>query len=157
MMKGKQLRLVPVAIAALTVVLAPRVFAQAGMGQNMRMPRYDTSTTVTIHGTIQEVREGMMQRGSMGMMGTGRMGSMGGLHLVVKTKKETVTVLAGPASYAKDKGFTFAKGDKVEISGSRVTYNDAEAIIAREIKKGGKTLVLRNANGVPEWSRGRRQ
>jgi len=127
------------------------------MGRNMRMPRYDTSTVATIRGTVQEVHEEMMRTGGTGRMGAMGMGSMGGLHLTVKTKKETVTVLAGPADFAKDKGFSFAKGDRVEVTGSRVTYNDAKAIIAREIKKGGKTLVLRNKSGVPKWSMGRRQ
>jgi hypothetical protein len=31
-----------------------------------------------------------------------------------------------------------------------------EVVFAREITKDGKTLVLRNAQGVPEWSGGRR-
>lgn len=163
-MKTRQVTIGQAIIAILAMLAAPAVFAQGGMGRNMRMPRYDTSTVTTIKGVIQEVQEGRMRPGGMARMGgmgqmgnMGRMGSMGGLHLVVKTEKETVTVLAGPASFAKDKGFSFAKGDQVEVTGSRVTYNDAEAIIAREIKKGGKTLVLRNKDGIPKWSRGPRQ
>lgn len=166
-MKTRQVTIGQALIVTLAMLAAPAAFAQTGMGgmsRNMRMPRYDTSTVVTIHGTVQEVQEdrmrpgGMERMGAMGQMGNmGRMGSIGGLHLVVKTGKETVTVLAGPASFAKDKGFSFTKGDKVEVTGSRVTYNDAEAIIAREIRKGGKTLVLRNEDGVPKWSRGPRR
>jgi hypothetical protein len=151
-MKTRQVMIGQTVIAILAVLAAPAAFAQGGMGRNMRMPRYDTSTVVTIQGTIQEVQEGTMQPGAMG-----RMSRMGGLHLTVKAEKETVTVLAGPASFAKDKGFSFAKDDKVEVTGSRVTYNGTKAIIAREIKKGGKTLVLRNEDGVPKWSRGPRQ
>ncbi len=151
-MKMRQITIGQAVIAILAVLAAPAAFAQGGMGRNMRMPRYNTSTVVTIQGTIQEVQEGTVQPGAMG-----RMSGMGGLHLVVKTGKETVTVLAGPASFAKDKGFAFAKDDKVEVTGSRVTYNEKEAIIAREIKKSGKTLVLRNEDGVPKWSRGPRQ
>ena len=37
------------------------------------------------------------------------------------------------------------------IRGSRVKIDGEEAIIAREIKKGDKTLVLRDENGVPMW------
>lgn len=161
-MKTRQATLGQAILAILAMLAAPAALAQGGMGRNMRMPRYDTSTVTTVRGTIQEVHEEMMRRGGMGRMSTtGRMGamrtgSMGGLHLVLKTKKETVTVLAGPARFAKDQGFSFAKGDKVEVTGSRVMYNEAKAIIAREIKKGGKTLVLRNKNGVPKWSMGRR-
>ena len=93
-----------------------------------------------------------MQSGQMGQMqGMGHMG----LHLVLKTDKETLTVLVGPSSFVKEKNFTFAKGDQVEVTGSKVKYNDTDAVIARAIKKGDKTLTLRDEKGVPEWSKGR--
>lgn len=157
-MKSSRNILGQAALAILTAFVVPAALAQGGMGQgmgrNMRMPRYDTSTVVTIKGTVQEVLEATMRSGRMS-----RMSSMGhtGLHLIVKTDKETATVLAGPSWFAKDKGFSFAKDDKVEVTGSRVKYNGTEAIIAREIKKDGKTLTLRNENGVPKWSRGPRK
>jgi hypothetical protein len=31
-----------------------------------------------------------------------------------------------------------------------------DALIARDVKKDSKTLVLRDANGIPKWSLGRR-
>jgi hypothetical protein len=34
---------------------------------------------------------------------------------------------------------------------------DKEALLGREITKDGKTLVLRNAQGIPQWSRGPRR
>jgi hypothetical protein len=151
-MKTRQVTISQAVIAILAILAAPAAFAQGGMGRTMHMPGYDKSTVVTIQGTVQDVQEGTMQPGAMG-----RMSGMGGLHLTVKTEEGTVTVLAGPASFAKDKGFSFAKDDKVEVIGSRVKYNGAEAIIAREIKKGGKTLVLRNEDGIPKWSKGPRQ
>ena len=53
-------------------------------------------------------------------------------------------------------GFTFAKGDQIEVVGSRVKFGDADVLLAREVQKDGKTLVLRDANGIPKWSRARR-
>jgi hypothetical protein len=38
-----------------------------------------------------------------------------------------------------------------------VKIEGADALIAREVKKGGKTLTLRDAQGVPAWSGGRRR
>lgn len=142
-------------ITPVVLFLAPATFAQTGMGggmgQGMHMPKYDPSTVVTMKGTVEEVQEGMMHFGQMGQMqGMGHMG----LHLILKTGKESLTVLVGPAGFVKDKGFTFAKGDQIEVTGSRVKYNDTDAVIAREIKKGDKTLTLRDEKGVPEWSRG---
>lgn len=156
-MKSSRNTLGQIVIAILTAFVVPAALAQGGMGQSMgqstRMPRYDTSTVVTINGTVQEVQEATMRSGKMG-----RMSSMGyaGLHLIVKTGKETSTVLAGPSWFTKDKGFSFSKGDEVKVTGSRVKYDGTEAIIAREIKKGGKTLTLRNEKGVPKWSRSAR-
>jgi hypothetical protein len=53
-------------------------------------------------------------------------------------------------------GFSFAKGDQIEVLGSRVRVGATDALLAREVQKDGKTLVLRDANGIPKWSRGRR-
>jgi hypothetical protein len=61
----------------------------------------------------------------------------------------------GPAAFVKKEGMTFAKGDAITVTGSKVPYDSAEAILAREVKKGEKTLVLRNQKGVPLRSRGR--
>lgn len=92
-----------------------------------------------------------MQSGQMGQMkGMEHMG----MHLVVKTESETLTVLIGPSSFVKEKNFTFAKGDQIEVTGSKVKYDDKDAVIARDIKKGDKTLTLRNEKGIPEWSMG---
>jgi hypothetical protein len=145
-----------------TLLAAPVVLAQMGSGQARQMPKYDPATEVTVKGTIEEVEEGMMQPGHMQQMGsmgqTGHMGQMGhmGLHLVLKTESASYTVLVGPAQYVKDKGFTFAKGDTIQVTGSKVKYGDGEALIAREITKGDKVLTLRNQQGIPAWSRGPR-
>ena len=81
---------------------------------------------------------------------------MGGTHLVVKTDKEAVAVHVGPTAYLADKGITLAKGDRLEILGSRVTVDKEAVLIARQIKKGDKTWTLRDASGRPLWSgRGR--
>jgi hypothetical protein len=77
--------------------------------------------------------------------------------LKVKTEKETVEVHLGPTSFLKEKGLVFTKGDPTELIGSRVKYEGADVVVARQVKKDGKTLELRNAKGIPTWSRGRRR
>ena len=153
-------------MAAFTVVLATSLaVAQmgAGQGQGMtmgqgqgmgrNMPMYDTSTVMTVKGTVEEVQQNAMQSGQMGQMN--RMNHMG-THLILKGDNATYTVLVGPSSYVKDQGFAFSKGDQIEVTGAKVKYNDTEALIAREIKKGDKVLTLRNEKGIPEWSMGRK-
>jgi len=77
-----------------------------------------------------------------------------GTHLMLKTASETMEVHVGPSAYIAQQHFAFAKGDAVELVGSKVTIGNKPALIAREIKKDGKTLVLRNPQGIPLWSRG---
>ena len=78
-----------------------------------------------------------------------------GVHLIVKSDEETLSVRLGPEWYMKDQGFTINPDDKVEIKGHRISDRGEQAIIAAEIKKGDKVLKLRDENGLPFWS-GRR-
>jgi hypothetical protein len=75
-------------------------------------------------------------------------------HLSLKTDKETIDVHVGPSWFLTQNTTGFAKGDQVEVTGSRVKFGDKDALIAREIKKGDETLTLRNAQGFPVWSGG---
>jgi len=105
----------------------------------MKMTRYEVSTEATITGTVEDVLQ--PQRGRM--MGT---------HLVVKTSAETIEVHVGPSNFVSGKGFTFAKGDSVQVVGSKVTIEGKEALIAREVTRDGKTLTLRDETGRPLWA-----
>ena len=78
-----------------------------------------------------------------------------GIHLVVKSDEETLSVRLGPEWYMKDQGFTISPDDKVEIKGHRISDRGEPAIIAAEVKKGDEILKLRDENGLPFW-RGRR-
>jgi hypothetical protein len=66
-------------------------------------------------------------------------------------------VHVGPTSYVAESGFIFLAGDQVEVTGSKINVDGADAILAREIKKDGKVLTLRDRQGIPGWSRGPRQ
>jgi DNA/RNA endonuclease YhcR with UshA esterase domain len=129
----------------LAAVATPIGFAQRGMGQRTRVPKYNSSTEVTVKGTVGEVKE---VTGPMGWAGT---------HLMLKTQNETQDVHLGPASFLAEKKFKFTKGDQIEVTGSKIKYEGADALLAREVKKGDETLTLRNAQGIPQWSRSRRR
>lgn len=135
-------------VTVVLLLVAPAAFAQMGM----HMPKYDSTTVVTVKGTVEEVQEITMKSGQ-----TGQMQGMNhtGLHLILKTEAGSLTVLVGPSSFVKENNFTFTKGDQIEVTGSKTKYNGSDAVIAREIKKGDKTLTLRDDKGIPEWSKGR--
>jgi hypothetical protein len=99
---------------------------------------------MTLTGTVQDVQQ---VTGSRGNTGT---------HVDLKTEKETVNVHLGPATYLAKIGLSIEKGDTLEVTGSKVTMGGKEVVIAREVKKAGKTFTIRDANGRPAWAGGLR-
>jgi hypothetical protein len=75
-----------------------------------------------------------------------------GLHFDLKTAKEVIAVHLGPGWYMEKQGINLAAGDKVEVTGSRITYQGKPAIIAAAVKKGGQDFKLRDAAGIPAWA-----
>lgn len=125
---------------ALVACLAGSALAQ-GRGRAQRI--YDPKTEATVKGTVEKVTEVTGQRG------------WNGIHLTLRTKDQTYDVHVGPADYVSKNGFKFSAGDQVEVTGSKLS--GADTIIAREIKKGGKVLTLRDNEGIPKWSGGQRR
>ena len=128
----------------LVAALGIGVQAQMGPGRGKCMSNYDPKSEMTISGTVDRVTQ---ENGRMGKQGT---------HLFVKTETGTLEVHLGPADYIASQQVSFAAGDLVQVTGSKVKVQGNEVVLAREVKKEGKTLVLRNSGGVPNWSRGRR-
>jgi hypothetical protein len=82
---------------------------------------------------------------------TGR-GTAYGLSLTLKTGKETILVYLGPGWFLEKQDLTFAPKDQVEITGSQISVQGKAAIIAAEVKKGDKSLKLRDPAGIPAWA-----
>ena len=131
----------------LTAIIFGLAFTATALAQGpgMGMPNYDPKTEVTVKGTVEDVQQ---QQGMHGWMGT---------HLLLKTDSGTLNVHVGPSAYIAKNQFSFAKGDVLEVVGAEVAIQGKDALLAREIVKDGKTLVLRNAQGIPQWSGGQRR
>lgn len=116
-----------------------------GMGSEYgRM--YDPKTVETVSGEVVSVDKI-----------TPAKGMSYGVHLTLKTGKETIPVHLGPGWYIEKQDTKIEPKDKVEVKGSRVTYEGKPAIIAAEVKKGDEVLKLRDENGIPVWSGWRRR
>ena len=131
-------------MVAVTLALSTTVPAQAGQGPGTGGPRYDAKTETTISGVVQEVKE---------VVGAGQ-GT--GIHLLVKTSDAVVEVHVGPSWYLEQQKYVFTKGDQVKVTGSKAKISDIDVILAREITKGENIWILRDAQGIPRWSRGKR-
>lgn len=102
---------------------------------------YDPKTVETLSGEVVRVDQVTPMKGMSY-----------GVHLVLKTDNETVSVHLGPGWYIENQDITIVPKDKVDITGSRITFDGKPAIIAAEVKKGGETLELRDEAGAPIWS-----
>jgi hypothetical protein len=145
-------------LSAVTLMLAffsgTEVFAQGGMGRGGggwgagtpygRM--YNSQTVETISGEVLSVDKITPVRGMFY-----------GVHAVIKTDKETISVHLGPGWYIENQEIRIMPKEKIEVKGSRITFEGKPAIIAAEIKKGDEVLVLRDSNGFPVWSGWRRR
>ena len=131
----------------LTVLTSTVVIAQNelnGWGKNSNYNRkYDTKTFTEIKGEITKIEQFVHVRGMSP-----------GIHIMIKTGVDTVSVHLGPKWFMDKQNaqFKFVTGDKVEVKGSKVTIGRNPVIIAREITKGGNTLKLRDEKGIPEWA-----
>lgn len=143
-MKGLHRFSLKVGLALMALLVLQFGYAQGGPGYGQRARLYNPANETTVKGTVEGVKTI-----------TGR-GGWNGTHLTLKTGDKSIDVHLGPAAFLKEKGFTFAKGDQIEVTGAKAEFGGSEAIIAREVKRGEKTLVLRNKQGFPEWSGSRR-
>ncbi len=149
-MKG--FSLLSILTVLITVSLTVTAFAAGGRGSGgwgmggafQRM--YNPATVETVSGEVISVDRMTPMR---------KMGA--GIHLQLKTDKETVSVHLGPAWYIERQDLRIEKGDKIEVRGSRVTIAGKPAIIAASVKKGDALLTLRDDSGVPVWSGWRKQ
>jgi len=124
-------------LLASLVVAAPLAAQRGRMGGG----HYDTGTEVTLSGTVNQVVDM-----------PGPSGGAGGLHLMVLGDGAVTEVHLGPATYVSAQGFSFAVGDEVTVTGSKVKLGEVEAVIAREVRRGADVLVLRDEQGMPRWA-----
>ena len=147
--------LILIMLMATVFASASEAIAQRGMGRG-RGPRgwgpeneyclmYKPDTTVSISGEVVSVEKTVPKKGMFY-----------GVHLMVETDKKTIAVHLGPGWYIENQGITFKPEDKLEITGSKVTFDGEQVIIASEVKKGDEVLKLRDGNGIPAWSGWRR-
>lgn len=136
-------------VALLAVALPGSAIAQSGGppggwdDESVYGRRYDSSTVETVQGQVIEVGEF-----------TGRRAPGRGVHLRLQTDRETIAVHLGPAYYVDFQEPKIEVGDRVTVTGSRIEYDGAPAILAATVEADAGILKLRDEMGVPRWSGG---
>src|SRR5512146_578995 len=115
------------------------VLLQAALAQST--PKYDAATETKLRGTIDEVKQITTAKGDPA------------IHLMVKsTGADLVEIYLCPNAFLQEMQMAFAKGDQVEVTGSKVKVGEAQVILAKEVTKGSDTLILRDRKGAPAWA-----
>jgi hypothetical protein len=143
-------RIISVMIAASLVLIVSTAYAgpwkgwrgSGGWGVGSQYNRmYNPATVENVSGVVESVDKITPMKG---------MNS--GIHIMLKTDKETISIHVGPEWYIERQDVKLEKGDKIDVKGSRVTFSGKPAIIAAEVKKDDSTLVLRDGSGIPAWA-----
>lgn len=69
----------------------------------------------------------------------------------MKNGDQTIDVYLCPKHFMDELGVAFNKGDEIAFTGSKISENGADMILARELVKGDDTLVFRDDKGKPVW------
>ena len=132
----------------LVILMTSQLGSVALSQESGRAPVYNQNTETTIKGTVEQVRTAFLPGGGASRQARGQFS--GPIYLNLKSDSSTFRVFLGPSSFLESKNFKFAKGDQVEVTGSKLPSNNA--IVAREVKRGDQVLILRNPQGIPQWS-----
>jgi hypothetical protein len=123
-------------LVGLVGILSVGAFAETKV-----LPKYDPATEITIKkAVVQDVKEVTLANGQ------------NRFRIIVKAGADTYEVCLCPKAFLEVLDSTFAKGDEVDIIGSKVQDGANTIVLAREVTKGQNTLVLRDKKGEPVWS-----
>src|SRR5262245_43674108 len=115
--------------------------APATNGQEKKLvPKFDPANQTTIQGVIDQVSDYECPI-------SGKMGS----HFSIKNTDETVEVHLAASKFLKEYGIVFAKGDAVQVTGTKTTFDGKPALLARQVTVGDRTYSFRDDKGIPLW------
>jgi hypothetical protein len=121
-----------------SVALALLMLGWTAVGQN-GSAAYNPANETKMKGTIEELK--MPAKGDKDVA-----------HLKLKSVDGVIDISLAPRAFLEDMGSTLAKGDEVSITGCKVKQEGGDFVLAREVVKGGETLVLRDDKGKPVWN-----
>lgn len=109
-----------------------QIVPQPAASPALRMGRYNKATEAVTSGTIVSVesaKNAALPRGT---------------YLILRSGGLTLNVHMGLFSPAT---IPFAAGDAVQITGSLVSVNGNQLLLARQVQSAGKTLTVRSSSG----------
>jgi len=134
---------------ALTAIFVCALFAVSlyadaaarGLRRDIQDRVYDPDTETTVSGTVVSVDE-YTRPGGRNV----------GVHVVLNTDDGKVYARLGPKWYIDNLNLDLKKGDKIEVTGSKIQVDEDIVIIVKSLTRGEDTVLLRDEDGVPFWS-----
>ena len=122
-----------------TTLLALLLVESCFAAEKTNSPKYDPKTETKLKGTVEDVKN-VTTNGE------------NAVHLMVKSGDTVQEVCLCPKAFLDEVAMGFAKGDEIEVTGSKQKTDGGDVILAREVVKGNNTLVLRDKQGNPVWT-----
>lgn len=132
------------ALRVLWVPLLLLVWASPGLSQkappqDVSLPKYDLQTETKTDGVIDEVNQ----------LSVGKRKDF--TELIIKRGDDKLHIYVCPKPFQDEIGLSLGKGDRIEVTGSKVKQEASEVILARQMVKGTDTLMFRDDKGNPVW------
>ena|ERR1700674_1664000 len=132
---------------ALSILSYIYLFLPSGVGAaiaqsapaDRNAPKYDLQTEMKTKGVVEEIN--VLTVGSRKDF----------MELVLKKGEDKIHVYVCPRPFQEEIGVSFAKGDEIAVTGSKVKQEALDVILAREMVKGTDTLMFRDDKGKPVW------
>jgi hypothetical protein len=130
----------------MSLIILSLCWAAGSWGQDGPNSLYDPQTVTTISGVVVSLTPPQAQAGLPYLA-----------YLTLGTGTEKIKVFLGPSLYVDKLPVQIKVLDKVQVTGSKITWEGKPVILAAEVKKGDQVLKLRDPNGKPAWSGGGRK
>ena len=132
------------ALRVLWVPLLLLVWASPGLSQkappqDVSLPKYDLQTETKTDGVIDEVNQ----------LSVGKRKDF--TELIIKRGDDKLHIYVCPKPFQDEIGLSLGKGDRIEVTGSKVKQEASDVILARQMVKGTDTLMFRDDKGNPVW------
>jgi hypothetical protein len=107
------------------------------------VPKYDVKAEATLKGSVEEVKEV-----------PGSCAGETGLHVQLATDAGKFEVQIAPPEFLKEMDVKFAKGDQLQILGSKLMLDGKPFMLAREVTQSNSNNapVVRDRKGDPVWT-----
>ena len=128
---GTILSVAVIAVLLLTFGVKPRGPTEQGAAL------YNVSAETTIRGVVRTVEDFSCPVSENEI----------GRHLRLQTATGMMEIHLAPARVMRSQKFTFSPGDQIEVSGSQLSLQGQESIIAREITRGSESFFVRDRQG----------